>query len=139
MHEDFVAEQNRMWSSRYEGVGQNFLFGTEPNRFLANQKDRFIPGERVLSVADGEGRNSVWLAVLGLQVSAVEISSVAVKKARQLAKMREVTVDFCCGDMLADEWRTPQTPARFDWVVGIFIHLLLPPCVNTSLKKFAHC
>ena len=126
MNDDFVAEQNRMWSSRYEGVGQSFLFGTEPNHFLAKQKERFIPGERVLSVADGEGRNSVWLATRGLQVSAVEISAVAVEKARQLAKTRGVTVDFCCGDMLADEWRTPQTPALFDWVVGIFIQFAPP-------------
>ncbi len=126
MNDDFVAEQNRMWSSRYEGVGQNFLFGTEPNHFLAKQKERFIPGQSVLSVADGEGRNSVWLATLGLQVSAVEISAVAVEKARQLAKTRGVTVDFCCGDMLADEWRTPQTPTLFDWVVGIFIQFAPP-------------
>ncbi|MBU6993796.1 SAM-dependent methyltransferase [Ferrovum myxofaciens] len=126
MNDDFVAEQNRMWSTRYEEVGQNFLFGTEPNHFLANQKERFIPGEKVLSVADGEGRNSVWLASQGLQVSAVEISAVAVEKARRLAKMRGVTVDFCCGDMLTEEWRTPQTPALFDWVVGIFIQFAPP-------------
>ncbi len=127
MHDDdFVAEQNRMWSSRYESVGQSFLFGTEPNRFLVDQKAHFTPGESVLSVADGEGRNSVWLAAQGLQVSAVEISSVAVDKARQLAKTRGVTVDFCCGDMLANGWRTSRTPALFDWVVGIFIQFAPP-------------
>jgi Thiopurine S-methyltransferase (TPMT). len=126
--EDFSVQQDKQWSSRYQSVGEEYLFGTEPNRFLASQVGLFRVGETVLSVADGEGRNSVWLASQGCRVSALELSEVAVTKARRLAQRQKVEVDFCIGDMgsAADCWRNPNTPRQFDWVVGIFIQFAPP-------------
>ena len=80
------------WSERYENAGDTYLFGVAPNRFLAGHAGMFEAGKSVLSVADGEGRNSVWLAEQGLAVTAVEISWVAVEKARRLAEKRGVSV-----------------------------------------------
>ena len=68
--------QEILWSNRYRDAGEAYLFGTEPNHFLAQRAALFQRGQTALSVADGEGRNSVWLAAQGLQLTAVEISPV---------------------------------------------------------------
>src|ERR1035437_5071104 len=93
--------QEYLWSNRYRDAGEHYVFGTEPNRFLAHRAALLQDGQTALSIADGEGRNSVWLAEQGLQVSAVEISPVAIEKARRLAAGRKVDVDFVLADMLA--------------------------------------
>ena len=72
-------------------------------------------------MADGEGRNSVWLAEQGLNVTAVEISPIAVAKARKLAAGRGVQVNFIVADLLAPDWPPAALESAFDWVVGIFI------------------
>lgn len=105
------------WSARYRDAGDDYLFGTAPNKFLAAQAEHFGAGISVLSVADGEGRNSVWMAEQGCTVTATEISPVALEKAAKLARARSVTVDFLLADILNWDW--PH--AEFDAVVGIFI------------------
>ena len=105
------------WSARYRDAGDDYLFGTAPNKFLAAQADHFGAEMSVLSVADGEGRNSVWLAEQGCTVTATEISPVALEKAAKLARARGVAVDFLLADILNWDW--PH--AEFDAVVGIFI------------------
>ena len=79
-------DHEAFWSARYRDIGDDYLFGTAPNRFLASQAASFGAGMRVLSVADGEGRNAVWLAEQGCQVTATEISPVALEKAAKLAR-----------------------------------------------------
>lgn len=118
--------QEARWSARYQSAGDDYLFGTAPNHFLARRAALLNEGTTALSVADGEGRNSVWLAEQGLQVTAVEISPVAVEKARRLAAGRHVTVDFRLADMLADNWPPPAMTAAFDWVIAIFIQFTGP-------------
>ena len=111
-----------MWSTRYRNAGEDYVFGTTPNRFLAAQSALLAAGSNALSVADGEGRNAVWLAEQGLQVAATEISPVALEKARKLAAGRHVAVDFVLAD--AVDWDYPE--AAFDFVVGIFIQFADP-------------
>lgn len=111
-----------MWSTRYRNAGEDYVFGTTPNRFLAAQSVLLAAGRNALSVADGEGRNAVWLAEQGLQVTATEISPVALEKARKLAAGRHVEVDFVLADAVA--WDYPA--AAFDFVVGIFIQFADP-------------
>ncbi|PKO37237.1 MAG: SAM-dependent methyltransferase [Betaproteobacteria bacterium HGW-Betaproteobacteria-6] len=115
-------DHEAFWSARYRDAGEDYLFGTAPNRFLAAQAERFGTGMRVLSVADGEGRNAVWLAEQGCQVTATEISPVALEKAAKLARGRNVTVDLVQADILNWDW--PQE--AFDAVVGIFIQFATP-------------
>jgi SAM-dependent methyltransferase len=76
----------------------------------------------VLSVADGEGRNSVWLAQQGLQVQAFDISPVGVAKAQALAAAAGVAVDYAVADV--DGWAWPE--AAFDGVAAIFVQFAHP-------------
>ncbi len=118
--------QESIWSTRYREAGEEYLFGTEPNRFLARRQSLLEGGRTALSVADGEGRNSVWLAEQGLDVTAIEISAVAIEKARRLAAGRKVSVDFIQADMLAPGWPPEAMQGRFDWVIGVFIQFVGP-------------
>ena len=118
--------QESIWSARYRDAGDDYLFGTEPNRFLAHRLDLLQSGRTALSVADGEGRNSVWLAEQGLEVTAIEISAIAVEKARHLAAGRKLDVNFMQADMLAPGWPPADMHNAFDWVVGIFIQFVGP-------------
>lgn len=119
-----TLDQETRWSARYRNAGDDYLFGTAPNRFLAHRADRLRDGRTALSVADGEGRNSVWLAEQGLEVTAIEISPVAVEKARRLAAGRQVVVDFQLADMLAPDWPPAAMQEAYDWVIGIFIQFV---------------
>ena len=114
------------WNARYRAAGDDYLFGIEPNRFLARRAHLLQDGHSALSVADGEGRNSVWLAEQGLKVTAVEISPVAVARARKLAAGRNVAVDFMLADVLAQDWPPAALENAFDWIVGIFIQFASP-------------
>lgn len=114
--------QEGFWSERYSGVGEDYLFGTAPNRFLMQQAGRLLPGWKAVAVADGEGRNSVFLAEAGLDVTAMEISPVALHKARRLANSRNVQVNFELADVLT--WQWPH--AAFDVVAAIFVQFVGP-------------
>ncbi|MDI1303215.1 MAG: methyltransferase domain-containing protein [bacterium] len=114
------------WNGRYREAGEGYLFGTAPNRFMAGRAGLFRAGESALLVADGEGRNSVWLAEQGLVVSAVDISPVAIKKAGRLATARQVNVAFALGDLLAPDWQPVAGEKHYDWLVGIFIQFAAP-------------
>ncbi len=79
------------WKDRYSGEG--YLFGTELNDFLAEEACRLVPGARGLAVADGEGRNGVWLAEQGHDAVSVDFSANALTKARALAAERGVAIE----------------------------------------------
>jgi len=108
------------WNKRF--ARDDFLFGEEPNAFLRAQAHRVQPGGSVLCVADGEGRNSVWLAEHGLAVTAFDFAPNAVEKAKRLAEKRHVQVRHQIGD--AYSW--PWGAAQYDAVVAIFIQFLPP-------------
>ena len=103
-----------MWDKRYAEPG--FLFGTLPAVFLSREAGVLPLGARVLCLADGEGRNSVYLAGLGHRVTAMEASGVAIAKAQDLAAGRGVTVEFRQSAIEDWDWRQ-----SFDAVVGVFI------------------
>ncbi len=109
-----------MWDKRYAQPG--YLFGKEPAEFLKSRADMLAPGMKALALADGEGRNSVYLAGLGLNVVAMEASANALEKAQALAEERGVEVDYHTGDILAWDWDA----AQYDVVVAVFIQFLTP-------------
>lgn len=111
---------NNMWDERYSG--EDYLFGTDPNVFLVSQRHLLKTGMSCLAVADGEGRNGVWLAQQGLKVLSVEASAVALNKAKKLAQQRGVKVDFELADLLQWDWGEN----RFDAVVAIFVQFAPP-------------
>lgn len=108
------------WDARF--AGEEYHFGTAPNVFLASQEALLRPELTALCVADGEGRNSVWLARHGLRVTAFDISPVGVEKAKRLAREAGVTVDYHLADINAWDWDAVQ----YDLVVVIFIQFLAP-------------
>lgn len=108
------------WDDRYSAPG--FLFGTEPAAFLAAHADHLTPGAKALAVADGEGRNSVFMAEKGVDVTAIDASEVALNKARRLAAERGVAIDFRAVDVLNWDWPA----AAHDLVVAIFIQFAGP-------------
>jgi 2-polyprenyl-3-methyl-5-hydroxy-6-metoxy-1,4-benzoquinol methylase len=109
------------WDERY--ATEAYIFGTAPNVFLASQAGLIRPGMRALAIADGEGRNGVWLAGQGAQVHAIDVSPLALDKARKLAAERGVTLEFELADIL--DWNWPQ--ATYDLVAAIFIQFAPPP------------
>jgi cyclopropane fatty-acyl-phospholipid synthase-like methyltransferase len=115
-----MATSNPYWDERFSVEG--YHFGTEPNAFVAAEAYRIAPGSRVLALADGEGRNGVFLAQQGARVTAVDASAVGIAKARALAEARDVAYETQLVD-LAD-WQWPE--AAFDAVVAIFIQFADP-------------
>ena len=94
-----------------------FLFGTEPAQFLVDQQAHLKRGQKALAIADGEGRNSVFLAEKGLKVTAQDASDVAIDKARGLAAARGAQVDYQLADLKQWDWQE----AQYDLAVAIFI------------------
>jgi SAM-dependent methyltransferase len=121
------------WDARY--ATDDYIFGTAPNRFLESQLAHVKPGMRALSIADGEGRNGVWLAEQGAKVHAVDVSPVALEKARKLAAVRGVSLDFEQVDILG--WNWPE--AAYDLVAAIFIQFAPPPERDHVIAGIRRC
>ncbi len=118
-----MADQSAIqaWDERF--AAPDYIFGTSPNVFLEQQAHRFRHGHKVLSLADGEGRNGVFLAEQGCDVLATDVSPNALKKAEALARARGVTIKTEVADLAT--WRWPD--AAFDAVAAIFIQFSDPP------------
>jgi SAM-dependent methyltransferase len=117
--EAILSEYER-WEARY--AVPDYAFGKAPNEFLASCKPLLPRTGRVLAVADGEGRNGVWLAQQGLDVLSIDFSPSAQNKARALAAERKVQVTFQQADVHA--WNYPE--AAFDVVAEIFTQFSSP-------------
>lgn len=123
------ANPRETWDARFSS--DEYIFGTEPNVWLAQHADLFKPGMRVLAVADGEGRNSVWMAKLGLQVDAFDISPVGIEKAKKLAQQQGVDVNFSIHGIEDYPWTTGD----YDAVVAIFIQFADPDTRAALFKR----
>jgi ubiquinone/menaquinone biosynthesis C-methylase UbiE len=108
------------WEERF--AKPEYEFGKAPNDFLSRCKPLLPSTGKALAVADGEGRNGVWLAEQGLDVVSVDFSPSAQKKGRALARERGVTVTFIEAD--AHTW--PYPDGAFDVVVEIFTQFSTP-------------
>jgi SAM-dependent methyltransferase len=116
-----VKDRERtQWNERF--APEHYWFGTEPTPFLAAQAHYLKPGMTALSIADGEGRNGVWLARQGLKVTTVDLSPEGIAKAQRLAARFGVAIDTVCADLEAWDWGPP----RFDIVVGILFQFAGP-------------
>lgn len=122
------------WDERYGS--DEFLFGTDPNDFLMEVAGQIPKGSKVLCLADGEGRNGVYLAELGHEVTAIDQSGVGLRKARQLAAKRGVTIDTILADLAGYDLGDEQ----WDCIVSIFFHIppqlqaVIYPRVISALK-----
>ncbi len=112
------------WNARYAGDG--FVYGTEPNDFVAAVADRIPPGP-VLCLAEGEGRNAVWLAARGHAVTAVDQAEIALAKAQGLAAARGVKIETVAADLAAYR----LAPGAWAGIVAIWAHL--PPALRRTV------
>jgi 2-polyprenyl-3-methyl-5-hydroxy-6-metoxy-1,4-benzoquinol methylase len=115
------------WDRRY--AEKELIWSAGPNRFVAEVLADVPPG-RALDVAAGEGRNAIWLAARGWQVTAVDFSATALAKARQLAEARSVEVDWVDADV-----RSYQPEGAFDLVLIADLHL--PAAQNAAVIRQA--
>lgn len=105
-----------MWDERY--AGDDYIFGTEPADFVRRVAPLLPPAARILSLAEGEGRNAVWLAGQGFRMTGIDQSRVGLDKAARLAATRGVGVDLVQGDVMA--WDGSDGP--WDAVLCVFLH-----------------
>ena len=112
--------ERAQWDERF--APEEYWFGTEPTPFLKEQAQRLKPGMAALAIADGEGRNGVWLARQGLRVTSVDLSAAGIAKAQRLAARYGVAVETICADLESWDWGPP----RFDLVVGILFQFAGP-------------
>lgn len=119
-----APDPKAMWEARYRA--DDYLYGIEPNGFL---RDRvaMLPIGHTLCLAEGEGRNAVFLAEHGHTVSSVDLTEAGVAKTRKLAAARGVAVDAHVGDLATFDLGAE----RWHLIVSIFAHV--PPTVRRAL------
>lgn len=106
-----------MWDDRY--ATDDYRFGTQPNRFLMECAALLKHGAKVLSLGEGEGRNAVYLAGMGCEVTAVDCSAVGLAKALRLARERGVSLTTITADL--NEY--PIQPGAWDAIINFFCHM----------------
>lgn len=116
---------NDFWDNRYSS--EESVYGTDPNEFFKSEIDK-LPTGKLLTLAEGEGRNGIYAASIGWEVDAVDFSKVAKKKALKLASEKNVKIHYTVSD-LADFFPPENT---YDVVSVIFMHL------NPGLSKKVH-
>jgi SAM-dependent methyltransferase len=118
-----------MWEDRFAQEG--YLFGTEPVPFLLKHAALFEAGQTVLSIAEGEGRNAVHLAKLGLDVTGVEFAPSAVAKAEKLARENDVYPTFIQADLF--DWEWPKNAYHIS--LGLFFQFVGPAQRDVLWRK----
>ncbi|QCX39697.1 methyltransferase domain-containing protein [Aureibaculum algae] len=108
-------EQLKMWDDRF--ANQEYTYGVQPNAYLKEQLEKLNPG-KILFPAEGEGRNAVYAAKLGFDVSAFDLSKEGRKKALKLADENNVTIDYQIGELPSLDYHKEQ----FDVIALVFAH-----------------
>ncbi|NHZ84592.1 MAG: methyltransferase domain-containing protein [Planctomycetia bacterium] len=117
------------WDERY-GVNE-YVYGKEPNLFL-KQNYKALPKGNVLCVADGEGRNGVWLAKQGYSVTSIDFSSKAIEKINRIAQENDVFIKTICTDLLNYDFGENI----YDGIVSIFSHFKVNDTKELHNKYF---
>lgn len=116
-----------MWDQRYQT--KEYVYGTKPNAFLVEMASQIPAGSKVLCIADGEGRNGVFLAQRGHRVLSIDQSSVGLKKAEELAKSKNVSIET----LVADLAKYSIEENQWDAIISIFAHV--PPSIRNPLHQ----
>jgi len=121
-----ASKEPNPWNARYDS--EEYYYGVEPNDFLRESVGSIPPGGSVLCLAEGEGRNAVYLASLGFRVVAVDGSSVGLEKLKRLAVEKGVSVETKVVDLAQYEIKQNT----YDGIVSIWCHL------PVELRKMVH-
>ena len=107
--------KRQMWNERY--ANKALVWSAGPNELFAREVQDLKPG-KALDIACGEGRNAIWLAERGWDVTAIDFSDVAIEKGRQIAVKRGANVNWMTEDVCS--WRLPKH--EFDLVAVLYLH-----------------
>ncbi|MBU3575555.1 bifunctional 2-polyprenyl-6-hydroxyphenol methylase/3-demethylubiquinol 3-O-methyltransferase UbiG [Polynucleobacter sp. UK-Mo-2m-Kol15] len=114
-------DAKQFWNERFNKP--EFIFGKDPNEYLVEQASKYLkPNSSVLCIADGEGRNGVWLAKQGMNVTGFDISEIALAKAHQFAADNAVHIQYNLCDTDGFNWQANS----YDAVIAIFIQFADP-------------
>jgi len=125
MADEKWANPQRMWDERFAQAEP--IYGEQPNAYLRAQAHRLTPGCKILVPGDGYGRNGIWLARQGFQVTTVDLSPVGVARARKSAQAAGLAMSIEEADLATWTWAVSE----FDAVASIFIHL--PPDLRPQI------
>lgn len=120
------------WNERYQA--QDYIFGVNPNDFIRAVTPLAAQDETAFAPADGEGRNGVYLAQLGYDVSSVDVSNLAVDKAMALAAQHDVQINANVGDVFTH----PLTDGQYDVVIVCFMHFM-PEDHTAFMNRMQDC
>ncbi len=123
-----MTDQRDLWNERYEAKGS--VWGLAPNQFVATELVGLEPC-RILDLGAGQGRNAIWLAARGHQVTAVDVSDVAMQQAAELAERAGVEVDWVTANL--SDWEPERQ--RFDLV--LLAYMQAPPPLRVGLHNKA--
>lgn len=119
---------NQFWDNRYAETA--YAYGTQPNVYFRQQLDTLVQPGRLLLLAEGEGRNAVYAAQQGWQVTAVDFSPNGREKALALAREHGVTFEYIVQDIAEFDFSTPGT---WDAIALIYAHF--PPALRTAVHQ----
>lgn len=108
--------QQEFWNSKFSREG--FLYGLKPNSFIASKVKSFPKNAKVLCLGEGEGRNAIFLAKRGFEVSAIDASDIGLKKLEQRAKEENLNIKTICMDL--NEWEAQE---KYDVIVASYLHM----------------
>lgn len=109
----------QLWDNRFASAEQDYLYGTKPNQWIVQTLPKLTTPAKVLALADGEGRNTIWLAQQGYQATNWDYSQVGLSKTQQLAQNYGMKVETQQVDLTNCCFHEHQ----FDAVVSSFFHL----------------
>ena len=115
-----AADAGLIWEDRF-AAEEGYLFGVEPSKILTSNPWLALLGKSVLCVADGEGRNAVYLAKLGMDVTTFDLSPTAIARAGALAQREGVKVKSH-----VSEWNDWDWSRQFDMIAAIFVQFTDP-------------
>jgi SAM-dependent methyltransferase len=126
------TDATQFWNDRFDK--EEFIFGKEPNEYLVQKTTQYLkPNSSILCIADGEGRNGVWLAKQGMHVTGFDVSDVVLAKANQFAIDNQVVIKYSLSDTDGFDWQLNT----YDAVIGIFIQFAGPE-MRARIFKQAH-
>lgn len=108
--------QQEFWNQKFSRDG--FLYGLKPNSFIASKIKSFPANSKVLCLGEGEGRNAIFLAKKGFEVTAIDASDIGLSKLEQRAKEEGLNIKTICIDL--NEW---QAEEKYDVIVASYLHM----------------
>lgn len=108
--------QQKFWNSKFSRDG--FLYGLEPNTFIASKIELFTKNAQVLCIGEGEGRNAIFLSQKGFDVTAVDASDIGLLKLQERAKKEDLKIHTLCMDL--NHWKVEH---KYDVIVASYLHM----------------